>query len=673
MNLQKINEVLTKTQEKDAISLTHDDHDISNTDPKHDTIHKSFKEIRDVFLSQHPVAAKMFAKGGEKRDWQIRYPVKFSSAGNLQPDSKVATFLRRELKCRVDLEDYTKGVCRRKTMVGDESRGIPMKEKEIVISIGKLLDREEAPDHIKKAFMNDPFRKSSGTVDYDIIITGHPIDIYGGSTGRGWTSCMNVGDKTFKDDDNEHHERLVDTNLSPQSSHHFETDNAASFIKQDINHQHHMAYLVPRGGDIDHDAIARTSYKLHSSLTGGRKTTLLPENTVYGDPPEGFLKKANEIMGELFAVEDGIFAITTNAYCDSSRLKSVGLIDPSKFDLYSLRVAYNKLEDESDAEQLASQVYDSLTHLNAHDKAIIMEKLFAESDYLEIAYRDVIDNMDSSIADNNIDDIISTVGMFIEVEPDRFESHQHNHLEDTILSNFSEMNLSRYWQESELFHKRLTEMIAHLANCYEIEHIDSAEQAITEVTEMVAGLNFSRMAFSDMHLTDMEYQKDPFIRSFLLYKHMHKNLAGVAVLTFMKNKTLTQSFNEFLLEYCEYVNAANRNHSQVLQDIELFGEFFDWLSNAKYKTLDVLYVLEQEHGDDKLEVDLPDMETMKDWITVFLMEMAGIEFSDGDLPDFSDDQLEEIKSKVNAYANNADTKSRMYEILGIDEKTLNSK
>lgn len=672
MNLQKINEVLTKTQEKDAISLTHNDHEISNTDPKHDTIHKNFKEIRDVFLAQHPVAEKMFAKGGEKRDWQIRYPVKFSSAGNLQPDSKVVTFLRRELKCRVDLEDYTKGVCRRKTMVGDVSRGIPMKEKEIVISIGKLLDREEAPDNIKKAYMNDPFRKSSGTVDYDIIITGHPIDIYGGSTGRGWTSCMDVGDKTFKDDDNEHHERLVGTTKTPQPSHHYDTENAANFIKKDINHQHHMAYLVPRGGDIDHDAIARTSYKLHMSLTGGNKTTLLPENTVYGDPPEGFLKKANEIMEELFEVEEGIFSITTEAYCDSSRLKSVGTVDASKFDLYKLRVAYNELDDETDAAQLALQVRESISHLNSHDLSIIMKKLFEESDYLEIAYRDVIDNMDLYIA-GNIDDITFAVGMFIDIEPDMFKSHQHNHLEDTILSNFPAMDLVRNWNESELFHKRITEMIAHVANCYDIEHIDNAEQAISEITEMVARLNFNHMAFSDMHLTDMEYQKDPFIRSFLLYKHMHKDLTGVAVLTFMKNKTLTQSFNEFFTEYCEYVNTANRNHSQVLQDTELFGEFFDWLSNAKYKTLDVLYVLEQEHGGDKLEVDLPDMETMKDWITVFLMEMAGIEFSDGDLPDFSDDQLEEIKSKVNAYANNADTKSRMYEILGIDEKTLNSK
>jgi hypothetical protein len=58
------------------------------------------------------------------------------------------------------------------------------------IKIGKLL----ADNSKLKIFDNDPQRALSKTGDKLVVISRHPYDISSQSTGRGWTSCMNLID-----------------------------------------------------------------------------------------------------------------------------------------------------------------------------------------------------------------------------------------------------------------------------------------------------------------------------------------------------------------------------------------------------------------------------------------------------------------------------------------------
>ena len=58
--------------------------------------------------------------------------------------------------------------------------------------IGKLINDNT---ELLKKFSNDPVRAASRKNNLLVCISRHPYDIAGMSTGRGWTSCMNLTDR----------------------------------------------------------------------------------------------------------------------------------------------------------------------------------------------------------------------------------------------------------------------------------------------------------------------------------------------------------------------------------------------------------------------------------------------------------------------------------------------
>jgi hypothetical protein len=114
-----------------------------------------------------------------------------------------------------------------------------MREKVVAHRIGKVLDEHGAPANIKKSFVQDTFRTGAKTGEYDAILTAHHHDIAGGSTDRGWISCANI--RT-----NEPRDKFKGNGP------------AAKKMSEEINNMTHHMYLVPRGGNVDTDAIART-------------------------------------------------------------------------------------------------------------------------------------------------------------------------------------------------------------------------------------------------------------------------------------------------------------------------------------------------------------------------------------------------------------------------------
>lgn len=253
---------------------------------------------RDKFLSQHPKAESAFRNSSESVKYRARFSAPLEEKSS-EPHGDVVSFLQSHGYHHTK-EDYKAGVANETKMVGDPERGIPLREKVVQHKIGGLLEKHNASDEIKKAFVNDTFRTGAKTKDWDLILTGNHRDIYGGSTGRGWTSCaqMRRGENGYN---------------GPASKH----------TKDEINGHTHMVYLVPKGGNVDTDAVARMSFKHHTGLLTGHQT-LLPEDRVYGSPPKGFEDAARKVVSDHFDVrDDEIYKKNDSVYNDNGRAFSV--------------------------------------------------------------------------------------------------------------------------------------------------------------------------------------------------------------------------------------------------------------------------------------------------------------------------------------------------------------
>lgn len=252
------------------------------------------------FIGQHPEAEKAFY--GDHRNWNdrrgsVRIPITLNTEG-MPPHKGVKEHLSN-YGYHVDSDSYKKGLASRTIKVGNPSAGIPITEKTIHKRIGAVLDETNAHPDIKKAYINDPSRSGANTKDFDLVLSHHPHDVYGMSTGRGWVSCstMRKGCEKFN-------------GQGP----------AAQAMEHEINNQTHVAYLVPKGGNIDKEAIARLAFKRHTPLNGG-KDTLIAENNAFGQSPLDFHKKASEEVGKLFPVDPNkIYRRTSSkVYDDSGR------------------------------------------------------------------------------------------------------------------------------------------------------------------------------------------------------------------------------------------------------------------------------------------------------------------------------------------------------------------
>jgi hypothetical protein len=254
----------------------------------------------EQFHKQHPQAQELFTRYKDKVPFRARMPVSFEEKVTA-PHQAVTGFLTHHGYEFTD-EDYKNGVAHATKVVGDPERGIPFTTKKVTHKISGLLDKHDASDEIKKNFVNDPYRIGAKTKQFDLIITANHKDIYGGSTGRGWTSCA---DKRPRPHD---HPLGFYDGKGP----------AAQCIPEEINNLTHMVYLVPHGADLDTSAIGRASYKMHEGVLTGHKT-VLPEPVEYGTPPKEFKPAADKVMAMLFPKKPGeIYQKNDKVYNDGS-------------------------------------------------------------------------------------------------------------------------------------------------------------------------------------------------------------------------------------------------------------------------------------------------------------------------------------------------------------------
>lgn len=165
-------------------------------------------------------------------------------------------------------------------------KGLAMGQDGRLLSIGKVLNRHKAPNHIVKAFTNDPRRGNATHTNLEVAITHNPLHVAAMSTGRGWTSCMDMDGG-----ENRH------------------------FIPRDLEHGTHVAYLVKKTDKNIDNPIARIALKPHHGENAehvdwdtprrSNDVILRPERSAYGTSMSEFESSVRNWSEQHFPAQPG--------------------------------------------------------------------------------------------------------------------------------------------------------------------------------------------------------------------------------------------------------------------------------------------------------------------------------------------------------------------------------
>jgi len=173
--------------------------------------------------------------------------------------------------------------------IADYKAGLAENEKGRLIKIGKLL--KEKPDLMQE--FNDS-RSNVKKNDLTIVISRHPYDIAGMSTGRGWTSCTNLTDGLKR-----------------------------RYIHKDIENGTLIAYILdPKDTkkNIEHPS-SRLLLKQYINYKNPDDKILYPDPEVYGADIPGFRERLIKWL-ETFQTLKGTYII--NEKVNQEGLNSVG-------------------------------------------------------------------------------------------------------------------------------------------------------------------------------------------------------------------------------------------------------------------------------------------------------------------------------------------------------------
>lgn len=123
---------------------------------------------------------------------------------------------------------------------------------------------EKHYEETKSEFENMPFRAGS---ELEIVISMNPHDLASMSTGRGWSSCMNLQDGAHKKD-----------------------------VYCEVRNGGFVAYLIRKEDQEIKRPIARIHIRRFDNKAG--RSVAVPEESVYGTDKEGFLQAVKSWLGK---------------------------------------------------------------------------------------------------------------------------------------------------------------------------------------------------------------------------------------------------------------------------------------------------------------------------------------------------------------------------------------
>ena len=270
------------------------------TDEQKKTVDKWGPNTEATQISSH-----VFPEGHDR----VEIPLKDASSADA-PDT---------IKQHLDTHGY---------QVTDYKSGLAKDKYGRETKIGKVLEKTNAPDELKKTFASDPNRATSTKQsNLKVVISKHPHDVAGMSTDRGWSSCMDMEGGC-----NRH------------------------YLSNDIKHGTHVAYLVNKDDNEIKNPIARIAMKPFVSDSG--HTVIRPEESQYGTSDSAFHATVHDFAEKNYPMKDAAYSKHEALYNDSG--KSTLLNIKNGEDAYKL-LSHSDPEIQSDAsahEKLNSDFID---------------------------------------------------------------------------------------------------------------------------------------------------------------------------------------------------------------------------------------------------------------------------------------------------------------------------
>jgi hypothetical protein len=150
---------------------------------------------------------------------------------------------------RYPIKDYIKGIC-----IDKDGREI---------KIGRLFVKLGREDLLKA--YEDSKNNTLKDKEYTVVISRHPYDIIGQSTGRGWSSCMDINDPRYD-------KEFVETWYG---------------LSKQLKQGHLVSYLLRKKdrnieNPISRITIVRNSWPYGSQMGTDTKSPMKVDNHVYG-------------------------------------------------------------------------------------------------------------------------------------------------------------------------------------------------------------------------------------------------------------------------------------------------------------------------------------------------------------------------------------------------------
>nr|DAF93386.1 MAG TPA: apolipoprotein [Myoviridae sp. ctshb19] len=168
-------------------------------------------------------------------------------------------------------------------------------EQKNVFNIGKVIAKDPIA---KAAFDNDPQLQNSKGGEMLCVISCHPYDIIGMSTGRDWdkTSCMRLDDG---------------------HSNHMDRGSNSHYVKRDVAEGTLVAYAVAADDQNINRPKARCLLKPFLMEDDKEKVLYRRETSVYGNNVPGFIATLSRFLRQLNAdLPQGAFSMAEGLYDD---------------------------------------------------------------------------------------------------------------------------------------------------------------------------------------------------------------------------------------------------------------------------------------------------------------------------------------------------------------------
>lgn len=204
--------------------------------------------------------------------------------------------------------------------------------------------------------------RENKTKSFYIVFSKHKYDVAGMSSGRGWTSCMNVYDGINK-----------------------------RYVQYDVSEGTMVAYLV-RNDDLNIERpIARIAIKPFVNISDPNIVFYQAEQRAYGTPPIGFLDEVNRLIDEVQPGKEGLFRLADTLYCDTGDRTITKFSDPQLAQKVDALLKQERLAQTVDEVKYILTKYTYNLNLQDLDSLQFNEsdKLYVNDPTLPVTYKGI--------------------------------------------------------------------------------------------------------------------------------------------------------------------------------------------------------------------------------------------------------------------------------------------